>query len=413
MPLVFVHGVNVRKAPDYNKWTDDRDDLFRRAVLDGSDGSPYTGLVLNPYWGDFGAAFRWNQRSVPAGTFASLGATDPLLGTLLPETPISEAATGDTLLSDVALQSLPAAVDLLWAAASAEAPAALRGGLSDFAREAAAYAVKRSRPTWVTPGMTNDDFVDTLTREVLAAPTRSVAPGEPAVHSLGLDDIKNALLNGVDRVKGVFQQVAAGASDFVTRKKDQAVNFVSQKVVDAVRGGLHSTISTFVGDIVVYFSERGLPSSLGKIPELILKNLYEAFDARTASDPLIVVGHSLGGVILYDLLTSYLGGAPAGFTVDTLVTVGSQVGVFEEMKLYRLSRADVPGAGGAKMPKPAAVGRWINIFDTNDVLSFIAGAVFEGVEDFAFSSHTDVLSAHSTYFLRTSFYERLRARLRA
>jgi hypothetical protein len=126
-------------------------------------------------------------------------------------------------------------------------------------------------------------------------------------------------------------------------------------------------------------------------------------------DKLIVVAHSMGGNIVYDVLTHFM---PETLKVDVLVTVGSQVGLFEELKLFANSDEDVPSPDRPKVPRQRSILRWLNVFDTNDVLGFAAERIFEGVDDFSYSTGKGITGAHVTYFLRPSFYERLSARLR-
>jgi hypothetical protein len=122
----------------------------------------------------------------------------------------------------------------------------------------------------------------------------------------------------------------------------------------------------------------------------------------------------MGGVILYDMLTDPDGaGLPAGFKVDVLATVGSQVGVFEEFKLYASSSSAYSATHQNKVPFPAKVDSWINVFDPVDLLSFRCEPVFEGVKDYMFSSATGLASAHTAYFKRPKFHARLKVRLDA
>ena len=55
----------------------------------------------------------------------------------------------------------------------------------------------------------------------------------------------------------------------------------------------------------------------------------------------------------------------------------------------------------------------LTFLDELDVLSFRAATLFDGVDDFAFSSGTGILDAHTAYFKRNQFYHRLRVRLEA
>jgi len=96
------------------------------------------------------------------------------------------------------------------------------------------------------------------------------------------------------------------------------------------------------------------------------------------------------------------------------VTVGSQVALFKEMGLYREdSSISQNASGSARIKKPAAVGAWLNVFDPLDVLGFAAEGVFDGVRDFAFSNQASPLDAHSLYFIKSTFHERLRIRMAA
>ncbi len=269
-------------------------------------------------------------------------------------------------------------------------------------------------------GQSNDDFVERLVKEV-DAPAVAIVPGSgaaappPGFRSLGFNESLNQLLEGADRVQAAASQWFTSATGAVgrwaTSKKDEAGSWLSRQLVDRYRDSLHTKLSTFVGDVLVYINERGDATNPGAIPRVVLGDLESASAERTQADPLIVVGHSLGGVILYDLFSGFLPTRRPDLVIDVLVTVGSQVGLFEEIKQFRLRNDSVPGPGAARMPRPANVRRWVNIFDELDVLSFSAGKIFADVEDYDFSSETATLSAHSAYFLRSSFYHRLRERL--
>jgi hypothetical protein len=119
----------------------------------------------------------------------------------------------------------------------------------------------------------------------------------------------------------------------------------------------------------------------------------------------VAIGHSLGGVILYDMLA---GRAPEldGVEVDLFVSVGSQPALFQEMSLFGATVA-APG----KAPRPDAVAHWWNVYDPVDLLSFRCEPVFEDVEDFEFSSVAGLIDAHGSYFKRPRFHARLHERL--
>jgi len=135
-------------------------------------------------------------------------------------------------------------------------------------------------------------------------------------------------------------------------------------------------------------------------------------NSRAKNEPVVLIGHSLGGVILYDLISNPSGSdLAADFKASLLLTVGSQVGVFEEFKLYESSKADFSAANNRKVPRLGNIESWMNVFDPVDLLSFRCAPIFEGATDYVFSSVTGLLSAHSAYFGRPQFYARLRERL--
>jgi hypothetical protein len=119
------------------------------------------------------------------------------------------------------------------------------------------------------------------------------------------------------------------------------------------------------------------------------------------------MGHSLGGVILFDLLSYFR----PDIRVDLFVTVGSQVSHFEEMKLFKSSVPNVPSRSQSLARKPENISRWINVYDPVDIFSYACGRVFEGVEDFSYDTQTYTVKAHGAYFEQDAFYRRLRQRI--
>ena len=221
----------------------------------------------------------------------------------------------------------------------------------------------------------------------------------------------------IDALRGAMgSEKAFGFGDYLrdaaTTVAGKARNLTSTGLVDLFRDNLNPSVGRFLGDIFVYMRSG---ASRTDIRKEITTALLEAWaEANAKSEPLIVIGHSLGGVILYDILSSpKASGLPDDFKVSILVTVGSQVGVFEEFKLYDASLSQFSSTAGNRVPALATVGSWMNVFDPVDLLSFRCEPIFEGVDDFSFSSATGLGSAHSAYFLRPSFFARLRERLDA
>ena len=205
---------------------------------------------------------------------------------------------------------------------------------------------------------------------------------------------------------------AFGATDVWNHLKTSATNlvnsasrFVVNPLTRASRPWVNSKVALFVGDVFVYLKSRDKPGG-GEIVAEVQGALERANKARkSGDDQLIVVAHSMGGNIMYDILTS----SAQGITVDLFLTVGSQVGLFEELKLFRISNPSVTAP--ATVPKPANVARWINVMDPNDILAYATSRIFAGSMDTKIDNKAPVWSAHSAYFYRPTFHQRLRARI--
>jgi hypothetical protein len=217
---------------------------------------------------------------------------------------------------------------------------------------------------------------------------------------------------GAARVKRAAAQLGETTVDMGNRLAGRLVN----PLVRAARPWAHHQISLFLGDVFTYLDARGTPNSEGAIVKKVADALQKGADEVRQSggkDKLIVGAHSMGGNITYDILTYFR----PELRCDLLLTVGSQVGLFEELKLFGKSdRAlpKVPGkpAPGELVPMPPNIGTWLNVFDPTDVLGYSTARIFGGSKDFAFLTDSLVTSAHSMYFYRPNFHERLNARLR-
>ena len=128
-------------------------------------------------------------------------------------------------------------------------------------------------------------------------------------------------------------------------------------------------------------------------------------------DELLLVGHSFGGIILYDVLTAFR----PDLKCDLLVTVGSQVALFAEMgRLADAANIETAFSLSATstVPRPGNVARWINIFDSTDLVGFGTRGVFSGVDDYVFDTDAFPLVSHIALFETPRFHMRLRERAR-
>lgn len=364
--VVFVHGVNTRSTEAYRAEVKVRDQLFLEVGLGGK------GAVINSSWGDRVTTWAWNQASLPTAADIKKDAPYALGSAAAPKTgsPSNTVASfartaPQEAVDELFIQLVDKALGLKKTLTPAE--------LADF-KAATAY----------------------LGKDDAAEPKPFTAQSD----ELFAQELRKRITDG-DAGYGLFDPLAGLVKGFA----DRLGNAASGVALDLTRGGLNDRIGRFLGDVFTYLQERGPTRAL--IREEVIGKLKEG---ANKGDTLVAVGHSMGGIILYDLLSDP--DKPLGdLKLDLLVTVGSQVGVFEEMKLFQSSSPEYSAALDNRVPPLAKVGRWLNVYDPVDMLSFRCSPIFEGVEDFPFTSTTSLVDAHSAYFKRPRFFARFAARL--
>jgi pimeloyl-ACP methyl ester carboxylesterase len=172
---------------------------------------------------------------------------------------------------------------------------------------------------------------------------------------------------------------------------------------EPLRALFHAQCALLIGDAFAYFSSRGDDRTPAPIAQRIIDVLKEAAAlAEKQGEELIVIGHSMGGVILCDVVSCYGKDIP----IDVLITVGSQFPLFADLGMY-------PALNGVPhpIPKPPHVKQWLNIFDPHDFLGYPASHLFSGIDDFHLPTYAVGASAHANYFNRRSFYFHLARRM--
>ncbi len=380
--LLFVHGVATRAGDDYDVAAEARRRRFSDAAF---AGVPLD--VTATYWGGFGADPRWGLTSIPdvRRDYVDLGTAEGA-GSSLDAQPAS-------LLLAAARADLAAVVSAL----SVEELSLLEregdyAGLEQAERfwlAAARYVCRSPDPGWLADISDDEEFVAELHRQV-----------QPLTKQQDLG-VLDPLCRAAGRLGGALS------------------NLVNAPFARIGRERLSPSVAVFLGDVFKYLRE-GEPRE--NIRRAVLGDLAAvAAKARDRQEPLVVVGHSMGGIILHDLLSDDVAmkeiehGQGAPLRIDLLLTVGSQVGIFEELKLFGSSDEDRSGASAPPMHRAARssrVVRWWNVFDRIDVLSFLAEPVFEGAIDLEVDTIAGVAGAHGAYFTNMVFYERLNRRLR-
>ncbi|MFD7709756.1 hypothetical protein [Streptomyces sp. NPDC059786] len=291
---------------------------------------------------------------------------------------------GDTLLADLAQLADDDALRTAWAEAGLDVPLARTA-------EALAAAPELRRAAAADEGAAS--ALPRLAARALVAHALNESGGDagrvPAVRrDVLVDHVTDAL--GGD-VRGIPEAVSA-AVRFSARLFENAVG---NRLAVARRTAWSGRSAGFFGDIVRYLV-RG---------DAVRAFVAEAIRARPG--PVVLLGHSLGGIVSFDLLASgaLLDGATAGAgarpgNVTALVTVGSQAPL-----LYELDALPSRPFGSGL---PAGFPPWVNVYDRRDLLSYQAAPVFgtgaSDVRDVEVDNRQPVSAAHSSYWGNEQFY---------
>lgn len=375
--LLFVHGVATRAGKEYDIAVAARDRRFAERAFAG-----HKLTIKNTYWGKFGAAPQWNLACIPpmSGRTVDLGTDE------------EEAPEDGSALLRAARADFPAVV----AALSVEELTQLETdgnaktlvAAECFWAAAADYARRSPDPAWLQTVQDDAEFVAELGRQV--APL-----------------VKEADLGILDPIADAAKRLGGAIS-----------NWVNAPIARIGREKVSPAVAVFIGDVFRYLHDAQPRHDIRKAVTDDL--VASAKTAHDADEPLVVMGHSMGGVILYDLLSdpdvmedveARLGHR---LLIDLFMTIGSQVALFEELKAF--SASDPARSAQAKPPldravRPAPAARWWNAYDRMDVLSFIAEPVFADVKDFEVDTIAGVRSAHGAYFTNMVFYQRLGKRM--
>lgn len=397
MPIVFIHGVTVRRERYYDLLTQVRQELgSRRSELQ----------VEGAYWGDLGSALTFGGASIPG--FRKAGARSALDAGSADEVELVSVLIEDPLVELESLRHVQASPKGA-AQALAKVPekvdarnARLRGVKQQVAddiadaREAFLFATDALEPLSIAELVgqaletaTLADYELTL-RELVDPLTRAITAGLAARTRGALElDSDFAWIPAEEQVRQILvaRLKAEGERGFIKKQAAVVATF-------ALRRGLRRRVmeaqSLFIGDVLRYMSHRA------EVLELVGKAVDAACDLH-GEEELWLVGHSLGGIIAFE----YCQGAHRD--VARLLTVGSQVGLLAELGALH------PGAPGksTKLHGPPRTTLWRNIYDPDDMLSFLCEPIFEFVEDALVNTGAPFPLSHSAYWYSSAVYDEL------
>jgi hypothetical protein len=239
-----------------------------------------------------------------------------------------------------------------------------------------------------TTGPDDPELAEAIASAVVArllADHRHDEPGTaPTIAMEG--SVRDALVNRLENT--IAPEETRG---FATKwLKGKVVEFVERLATPFVadrRGGLTAWSTPMIGDILLY-QRRG-----EEMRQLVADTLGRAVP------PVVAVGHSLGGIILVDLLSG-----PQAPAVRQLVTAGSQSSLFYVIDALVYLRR------GAAQPVPFTP--WLNIYNHHDFLSFCAARVFasvQGISDKSVDPRVPFPPSHSAYWHHGPVYDLIAA----
>jgi hypothetical protein len=412
LPIVYIHGVaNRMDDPSYKSAGIELEKLLLRYV------APVIGttVVRTAYWGEYGAQFRWNGLSRPRTILRGQGSDTFESSTT--QTALLLASSGvPTPQSFRALT--PRFSGLVPAGPSTLGPASPspQVRLRDFSPEQlsdllAATIVSETKDVTLRPSLliaADEIAVDPQTTAQLVKCQDTTS--ELNVVRTQLERITSAapVAQGADQVwSGLIDRL----SETLSRVESAPAAMLSTLVAEW-RPKLNDLVTLFFGDVFTYLAQRGDANKIGAIPKAVITAMREAKNAAP-SEPHVVVTHSMGGQILYDLVTNFLPASASDLRVDFWCATASQVGLFEEMKLFSVSSEAYCKKKGNKAPLPDSryLGHWWNVWDHNDFLSYTCAPIFEGVDDESYNCGASLLDAHGEYLSRPSFHRKLASKV--
>lgn len=420
MPIIYVHGVATRNEIPDPTIVGLMKGYLSDVISPGRDVE-----VVYSYWGDVGAKFAWGGAARPRSPLRGQGGEVP-----------SRSSTGALIaaeLSDV-LRGTPSAPIRLSdqeVTGAALTPSGVGSGqrrpvhkrLSELSPDMLSDFVSTVLILEQTP---TDNLDQTSTDNAGLIMTIDEIAHDPKTHTAlksaedtaeewkyfarAVEDKRHGGLAG--QGASAFERAGHRIRESLDRGSSGA-GYVATRLVAELRPQVNDLAANFIGDVFEYLGRRGSVQALGPIPERFIASLERAQAIADQGEPIVVISHSMGGQIVYDAVTSLLPNIAdsARFRIDYWCATASQIGLFEELKLFLASSQKYCTGSPVPFPDSRYLGGWWNVWDHNDFLSFTVKGIVADVDDEPFDSGMSLASAHSGYLVRPSFYRKLASKL--
>ena len=324
MPLVFIHGVANRESESYPEKVANRDSFFRQTVLKKIIGNSKA-TIYNPMWGKLIPDFPKDNPIIPSVDpkgVSAFGGSDQLVDAAA--VIVGDAPPANEVLTTLARQSFGDFVDALWLHAATNPAISdqddVVSEIVELGMIASAYVAEHPQPGWVGDAADDDELIEKFVEELKK--WREVPAEKPGGGG------KAEIFESFGPLKSSWKWVKKGGG----RLKKRVVDVPNNLIIKKVRPGLTLGLVRFFGDVFFYQTYRGTKGEPGEITSLVIDTIEAARkEADAKGEPLILVGHSMGGNIAYDVLTHFR----PDLKVDAMVTVGCQASVFKQLELFK------------------------------------------------------------------------------
>ncbi|MBS2009191.1 MAG: hypothetical protein JST01_19210 [Cyanobacteria bacterium SZAS TMP-1] len=413
MPIVYIHGVNVRS----DEYWPALEAMMRQYIAPVISPNPERVSISQCYWGDVGAYFRFQGASMPTSPIVQMG----------------RVVKGKVRQDIGRVRSrLKTRREKIAAYRPGQLTARLRAdGLSDLSARVLSSISHLSGHEQTLALQAADQVATELASSHDLQECRSLEDEMSLFQKLVRSRYaKLRAMHGLPELKSKpewMNGLSARLMEGLERYSD-VPGFILTRAAAEVRSPVNTMVTAFIGDVFTYIRERGDYKNPGPIPARALETLLRASEiqesqlaestaANPQKEPLVVLSHSMGGQITYDLVTHFLprDAKYKDVYIDFWCASASQVGFFEELKLFLESDEKYSSKSGVRVPRPDEkhLGYWWNVWDHNDFISYSVKNIFDGVEDAVYNTGMFLADAHGGYLVRPSFFRQFAEKLQS
>ena len=235
---------------------------------------------------------------------------------------------------------------------------------SDVIMSAAAQAAR------ATLGQSQTTFMNAMLNEHLQA----------SMNAIGTDQLLKRMIAQTPQLIGLATAALFPGSDIVLNALAQ---IICGKSLAQLRSDVLSAITPTIQDVCLYLYATAFEN---QFRQRLIDKLHEA----QKFDQVILLSHSLGTVIAFDVLNAWTEAIPQ---IPVWFTMGCPLA-----KVLRLA-----SGRNAELTKPSLVKRWFNVYNTHDLVAnplsptFFKDGVYDVFCELKDPTKTDPGSAHDYY----------------